>query len=141
MRCSLAPYRRSCRWAPSSRTHHERWDGDGYPRGLAGEEIPRDGRIAAVADVFDALTSDRVHRPAFPVRLAIDKMQAERASHFDPEVLDAFMAALPEVEAIRRAYGELTGRTAERAGLRRFSGPIAERRCSRGKMSVSKSLH
>ncbi|HWW89547.1 MAG TPA: HD domain-containing phosphohydrolase [Solirubrobacteraceae bacterium] len=89
-----------------ARTHHERWDGNGYPRGLAGEEIPRDGRIAAVADVFDALTSDRVYRPAFPVRLAIDKMQAERASHFDPEVLDAFMAALPEVEAIRRAYGD-----------------------------------
>jgi putative two-component system response regulator len=89
-----------------ARTHHERWDGNGYPRGLAGEEIPRDGRIAAVADVFDALTSDRVYRPAFPVRLAIDKMQAERGSHFDPEVLDAFMAALPQVEAIRRASGD-----------------------------------
>jgi cyclic di-GMP phosphodiesterase len=87
-----------------ARTHHERWDGTGYPRGLAGEEIPREGRIAAVADVFDALTSDRVYRPAFPLRLAVDKMRAGRGSHFDPEVLDAFMAALPEVEAIRRAY-------------------------------------
>ena len=87
-----------------ARTHHEHWDGNGYPRGLAGEEIPRDGRIAAVADVFDALTSDRVYRPAFPVRLAVDKMQAERASHFDPELLDAFMTALPKVEVIRRAY-------------------------------------
>jgi putative two-component system response regulator len=87
-----------------ARTHHERWDGNGYPRRLAGEEIPREGRIAAVADVFDALTSDRVYRPAFPVRLAVEKMQAERASHFDPELLDAFMAALPEMEAIRRAY-------------------------------------
>jgi putative two-component system response regulator len=74
-----------------ARTHHERWDGNGYPRGLAGKEIPREGRIAAVADVFDALTSDRVYRPAFPVRLAIDNMQAERATHFDPELLDAFM--------------------------------------------------
>jgi putative two-component system response regulator len=88
-----------------SRTHHERWDGNGYPRGLAGEGIPREGRIAAVADVFDALTSDRVYRPAFPIRLAVDKMQAERGSHFDPAVLDAFMAALPKVEAIRQAYG------------------------------------
>jgi putative two-component system response regulator len=88
-----------------SRTHHERWDGNGYPRGLAGEGIPREGRIAAVADVFDALTSDRVYRPAFPVRLAVDKMQAERGSHFDPAVLDAFMAALPKVEAIHQAYG------------------------------------
>ena len=88
-----------------SRTHHERWDGNGYPRGLAGEGIPREGRIAAVADVFDALTSDRVYRPAFPARLAVDKMQAERGSHFDPAVLDAFVAALPKVEAIRQAYG------------------------------------
>jgi putative two-component system response regulator len=87
-----------------ARTHHERWDGNGYPRGLAAEEIPRAGRIAAVADVFDALTSDRVYRPAFPARLAVDKMHAERASHFDPELLDAFVAALPEVEVIRRAY-------------------------------------
>jgi putative two-component system response regulator len=88
-----------------SRTHHERWDGNGYPRGLAGVGIPREGRIAAVADVFDALTSDRVYRPAFPVRLAVEKMRAERASHFDPEVLDAFMGALPKVETIRQAYG------------------------------------
>jgi putative two-component system response regulator len=87
-----------------ARTHHEHWDGNGYPHGLAGEEIPREGRIAAVADVFDALTSDRVYRPAFPARLAVEKMQAERASHFDPELLDAFMTALPEVEVIRRAY-------------------------------------
>jgi putative two-component system response regulator len=90
--------------ATIARTHHEHWDGNGYPGGLVGEEIPLEGRIAAVADVFDALTSDRVYRPAFPARLAVDKMQAERASHFDPELLDAFMAALPEVEVIRRAY-------------------------------------
>jgi putative two-component system response regulator len=89
-----------------ARTHHERWDGNGYPRGLAGKEIPREGRIAAVADVFDALTSDRVYRPAFPVRLAIDNMQAERATHFDPELLDAFMTALPQVETIRQTYGD-----------------------------------
>jgi putative two-component system response regulator len=89
-----------------ARTHHERWDGSGYPRGLAGEEIPLEGRIAAVADVFDALTSDRVYRPAFPVRLALESMHAERATHFDPEPLDALMAALPEVEATRRTYGD-----------------------------------
>jgi putative two-component system response regulator len=87
-----------------AQTHHERWDGNGYPRGLAGEEIPHEGRIAAVADVFDALTTDRVYRPAFPVRSAIDMMQDERATHFDPGMIDAFMGALPEVEAIRRTY-------------------------------------
>ncbi len=87
-----------------ARSHHERWDGGGYPHGLAGAKIPRAGRIAAVADVFDALTSDRVYRSAFPVSAAIEKMQAERGAHFDPELLDAFMLALPDVEGIRRTY-------------------------------------
>jgi putative two-component system response regulator len=89
-----------------ARTHHERWDGSGYPRGLVREEIPLEGRIAAVADVFDALTSDRVYRPAFPVRFALETMHAERATHFDPELLDAFMVSLPDVEATRRTYGD-----------------------------------
>ena len=89
-----------------ARTHHERWDGSGYPRGLAGEGIPPEGRIAAVADVFDALTSDRVYRPAFPVKSAIEMMREERGRHFDPELLDAFLVALPEVEAIRHAYAD-----------------------------------
>lgn len=89
-----------------ARTHHERWDGDGYPRGLAGADIPLEGRIAAVADVFDALTSDRVYRSALPVRSATEMMRSERGSHFDPELLDAFLGALPEVEAIRKAYAD-----------------------------------
>jgi putative two-component system response regulator len=76
----------------------------GYQRGLRGEEIPREGRIAAAADVFDALTSDRVYRPAFPVGMAIEMLREERATHFDPEILDAFMGALPDIEAIRRTY-------------------------------------
>jgi putative two-component system response regulator len=87
-------------------THHERFDGSGYPRELTGEAIPQEGRIAAIADVFDALTSDRVYRPAFPVSLALETMQAERGMHFDPEMLDAFMRTLPEVEAVRRTYGD-----------------------------------
>jgi putative two-component system response regulator len=87
-----------------ARSHHEWWDGSGYPRGLAGEEIPLEGRIAAVADVFDALTSDRVYRAAFPRGTAIEMMRVERATHFDPELLDLFRAALPEAEAIRRAF-------------------------------------
>jgi putative two-component system response regulator len=87
-----------------TRSHHEHWDGSGYPDGLAGDAIPREGRIAAVADVFDALTSDRVYRSAFPLKAAIEIMQANRGSHFEPALLDAFMASLPEVEAIRNAY-------------------------------------
>jgi cyclic di-GMP phosphodiesterase len=85
-------------------THHERWDGRGYPRGLAAEEIPLEGRIAAVADVFDALTSDRVYRPAFPVGLAVDMMESERGRHFDPMLLDALRGAFEHIDTIRRRY-------------------------------------
>jgi putative two-component system response regulator len=82
-------------------THHERFDGAGYPHGLTGEAIPLEGRVAAIADVFDALTSDRVYRRAFPVDEALRMMWAERGRHFDPSVLDTFMACMPQVEAIR----------------------------------------
>jgi HD-GYP domain-containing protein (c-di-GMP phosphodiesterase class II)/GGDEF domain-containing protein len=73
-------------------THHERWDGSGYPRRLAGADIPVEGRIVAIADVFDALTTDRVYRPAFPHEVALDMMRAERGAHFDAELLDLFLA-------------------------------------------------
>lgn len=87
-------------------THHERWDGMGYPRRLAGEATPLEGRIAAVADVFDALTSDRVYRPALPIKSAIEMMREERGKHFDPDLLDAFLGARPEIEEIRRQYAD-----------------------------------
>ncbi len=77
-------------------SHQEKWDGSGYPRGLKGEAIPIEGRIVAVADVFDALTSDRVYRPAFSVEEAIKMMRDERGQHFDPVLLDAFMEVLEE---------------------------------------------
>lgn len=77
-------------------THHERYDGGGYPHGLAGEAIPLAGRIAAAADVFDALTSDRVYRPAFDWNEAVEIMRAERGAHFDPVVLDALFAVLED---------------------------------------------
>jgi putative two-component system response regulator len=83
-------------------THHERFDGRGYPRGLSGEHIPLEGRIAAVADVFDALTTDRVYRTAMPVEEAVDLMGGERGKHFDPTILDLFLASLDDVETIRR---------------------------------------
>ena len=82
-------------------THHERFGGGGYPRALAGEAIPLVGRIAGVADVFDALTSDRVYRSAVSVDEAVALMRIERGSHFDPDVLDAFVDSLDEVMAIR----------------------------------------
>jgi putative two-component system response regulator len=87
-------------------THHERYDGTGYPRALARDEIPVEGRIAAVADVFDALTSDRVYRPAFPVGLAIEMMEAERERHFDPAILEALQDTFERVDAVRRAFSD-----------------------------------
>jgi len=87
-------------------SHHERWDGSGYPRGLAAKEIPREGRIAAVADVFDALTSDRVDRAALPSRTATELMREERGRHFDPELLDAFLVSMPEIEQTRLRYAD-----------------------------------
>jgi diguanylate cyclase (GGDEF)-like protein len=79
-------------------THHEHFDGSGYPHGLAGEEIPLEGRIAAVADVFDALRSDRVYRSAIPFDQAVELMRQGRGTHFDPEVLDLFIECLPDIE-------------------------------------------
>ncbi len=75
-------------------SHHERWDGNGYPRGLRGEEIPLEGRIAAVADVYDALTSDRPYRPAMPLEAVLDIMRQGRGTHFDPAVIDAFLVVV-----------------------------------------------
>ncbi len=74
--------------------HHERWDGKGYPHGLKGEEIPLSPRIVAIADVFDALTSDRPYKQAWPIEEVIALLKEERGHHFDPLVLDAFLEML-----------------------------------------------
>jgi putative two-component system response regulator len=83
-------------------THHEKVDGTGYPRGLRNEEIPLEGRIAAVVDVFDALISDRVYRPAFSVKEATEIMREGRGSHFDPEPLDALLSDADTLSAMTR---------------------------------------
>ncbi|HXA53262.1 MAG TPA: HD domain-containing phosphohydrolase [Solirubrobacteraceae bacterium] len=75
-------------------SHHEKWDGSGYPRGLAGEEIPIEGRIVAIADVFDALTSDRVYRSAYMLDQAVELLREQRGRHFDPVLLDTFLEVL-----------------------------------------------
>ena len=72
--------------------HHERWDGGGYPRGLRGEEIPREARIVAVADFYDALTNDRPYRPAWTVEATLAEIARGSGAHFDPEVAQAFLA-------------------------------------------------
>jgi putative two-component system response regulator len=86
-------------------THHERWDGTGYPRGLQGEAIPIEGRITAIADVFDALSNQRPYKPAFPLEECFDILRKNRGSHFDPRVVDAFFSALDEIVAV---YSELS---------------------------------
>jgi response regulator RpfG family c-di-GMP phosphodiesterase len=82
-------------------THHERWDGTGYPRGLVGNEIPIEGRIVAVADVFDAITSARVYRPAVPMEEALATIGRESGAGFDPRLVDLFFEWLSEFLKIR----------------------------------------
>jgi len=83
-----------------ARTHHERWDGTGYPHGLSGEKIPLVGRICAVCDVFDALTSERPYKKAWTFEDALKEIKRLRGAYFDPKVVDAFFAILPQIKAI-----------------------------------------
>ena len=95
--------------------HHERWNGKGYPCGLKGDAIPFSARLMAVADVYDALVSERVYKPAYPHDECLAMMRAERGEHFDPDVLDAFLSIASEFDAIARKYmdtvKDLSGRT------------------------------
>jgi cyclic di-GMP phosphodiesterase len=89
--------------------HHERWDGAGYPSGLAGEDIPEAARIVAIVDVYDAVTHDRVYRKEFP-EAAVHKMMLDgRGTHFDPRLLDIFTSLLPEMRAIAMAAPDEEG--------------------------------
>jgi putative two-component system response regulator len=87
-------------------SHHERYDGKGYPNGLAGEQIPLHGRIVAVADVFDALTTTRPYKPRWELQRTLAHMQAERGKHFDPQCVDALLRDLDEVFAIQETFVE-----------------------------------
>lgn len=82
-----------------ARAHHERWDGGGYPDGLAGPAIPRVARIAALADVFDALTHTRPYKRTWSIDAALELIHGERGHHFDPELTDAFVALLQRLQA------------------------------------------
>jgi len=84
--------------------HHEKWDGSGYPDGLAGDDIPVSARLMALADVFDALISKRIYKPAMPYVQARDIIVAERGKHFDPEVVDVFNKSFDEFVAIAKKY-------------------------------------
>jgi putative two-component system response regulator len=90
--------------ASIARSHHEKWNGSGYPRGLTGEDIPVEGRIVAVADVFDALTSRRPYKKAWSLADAIALLQAGRGEHFDPEIVDLFLGSIDEVLEIKSRF-------------------------------------
>lgn len=94
-------------------THHEHWDGSGYPGGLSGKDIPLAGRIAAICDVFDALTTERPYKAAWPVKDAVAEIVRLRGSKFDPRVVDVFTQSLEMIERVHREYLEK-----ERDGLR-----------------------
>lgn len=85
-------------------THHERWDGSGYPRGLKGNKIPLVGRVVAIGDVFDALTSKRPYKLAFSLEKSYTIIKESRGNHFDPDVVDAFFAVEDEILAIKEKY-------------------------------------
>ncbi|PIV76464.1 MAG: two-component system response regulator, partial [Rhodocyclales bacterium CG17_big_fil_post_rev_8_21_14_2_50_68_7] len=92
-----------------ARSHQEQWDGSGYPDGLAGEAIPIPARLMAVADVYDALISRRVYKPALPHELAVAEILAGRGSHFDPDVVDAFAALAERFREIALRYADPEG--------------------------------
>lgn len=87
-------------------THHEHWNGRGYPNGLSGDAIPLSGRIMTVADVYDALISERVYKPAFPHEVAVDEISAGRGTQFDPDMVDAFLSVSDRFLEISRSFAD-----------------------------------
>jgi putative two-component system response regulator len=92
--------------ASVSLTHHEKWDGSGYPRGLMAEEIPLEGRIVAIADVFDALTTTRPYKTAWSVEEAIELLKRDAGSHFDPTLVELFLEQLPALLEVHSRWAD-----------------------------------
>nr|MDA8161847.1 HD domain-containing protein [Desulfobacteraceae bacterium] len=87
-----------------TQSHHEKWDGSGYPDGIIGKDIPLSARLMAVADVYDALISRRVYKDAVPHDKAVETITAGKGSHFDPDIIDAFFAIRDEFRSIAARY-------------------------------------
>jgi len=92
--------------AEVAQNHHEKWDGSGYPQALAGEDIPFTGRVVAIADVFDALTTKRAYKKAWPIEEAVDFLKEQRGKHFEARLVDLFLEILPDILRIREQYAE-----------------------------------
>ena len=90
-------------------THHEKWDGSGYPQGLAGEDIPLMGRIVALADVLDALLSERPYKPAYSIDESMAMIQEQSGKHFEPALVEALISVLPDVAKINDAFADELG--------------------------------
>jgi len=87
-------------------THHEKWDGTGYPRGLKGEEIPLVGRICGICDVYDALLSRRPYKDPWPPEVALNEIKEGGGHHFDPQLTELFFNTLPRMEHITHKYAD-----------------------------------
>lgn len=98
-------------------THHERWDGAGYPQALSGDAIPLSGRIVAVVDYFDALTMDRCYRKAFPDDVALQMLKEQRGASFDPRIVDCFIAHATSLIELRERINRQPPSFEELAGL------------------------
>ncbi len=124
----------------SVRHHHERWDGNGYPDGLSGRDIPLFARVIAVADAYDAMTSTRPYRPSMTRQQALQELEEQAGRQFDPEVVDAFMATLPRRVPLAGVIGlGLAGRLLRRTNAwaaRAGSGSVASGVASVGAVSV-----
>jgi len=87
-------------------SHHEKWNGSGYPQGLSGKDIPMEGHIVSVADVFDALTMVRPYKPAWKIEDAVQLIQDGKGTDFSPELVDAFIQELPAIKRVREQYND-----------------------------------
>jgi putative two-component system response regulator len=87
-------------------SHHERWDGSGYPFGLSQTQIPLAGRIASICDVFDALTSDRPYKQAWGIDASVAEIEKGRGRHFDPQLIDLFLKSLPAIKEVQHHFGQ-----------------------------------
>jgi len=108
-----------------ARTHHEKWDGTGYPKQLKSDQIPIEGRICCVADVYDALCSERPYKPAFPMQKCLEIMLSERGTRFDPIVLDAFFRRLSDIEKIRLTYEDKVQKDQIKAHRSLYKGELS----------------